>query len=67
MTIGQLAKTTGVEIGLLRRLMDKGLLPCKRPPGFHRRVPDSALPEVFRKLEEFGLLELPVKKSKRSS
>ena len=64
MTIGGLAKMTGVETGLLRRLMDKGLIPFKRPPGgFHRRVPDSALPDILKKLEAYGLIEQPTAKT----
>lgn len=64
MTIGELSKKTGVKADMLRRLMDKGIIPCRRPPGFHRRIPDSAIPDVLAKLVEFGLIE-PAKKTKK--
>jgi hypothetical protein len=66
MTIGELAKKPGLDCGMLRRLMDRGVLPCKRPPGGHRRVPDSAIPDVLKKLEEYGLIEeRAIKKKKK--
>lgn len=66
MTIGGLHKLTGIDVGLLRRMMDKGQLPCVRPPGgFHRRILASQLPEVLAKLEAFGLLEPAAKQQQQ--
>jgi excisionase family DNA binding protein len=62
MTIGELAKKTGVKCNMLRRLMDNGTIPSKRPLGGHRRVQDSAVPEILKKLAEWGLMEAPEKK-----
>jgi hypothetical protein len=57
MTIGQLQKMTGVPGHSLRRLAERGLIPAKRPPRGYWRIPESALAEIKKKLEEFGLME----------
>lgn len=62
MTIGELAKRTGVKSHQLRRLMDSGTIPSKRPPGGHRRVDESALPGIMKMLAAFGLIEESTRK-----
>lgn len=52
MTIGEFVRRTGIKAQQLRRLMDRGEIPSKRPPGGHRRIQDSEVPGIIKKLEE---------------
>lgn len=64
LTLGELQKETGVPMHALRRLANRGHIPAKRPPGGFWRVHESALPEIKRMLEDFGLME-PAKANER--
>ncbi|MFE5602417.1 MerR family transcriptional regulator [Streptomyces coelicoflavus] len=48
MRIGELARTTGVSVRLLRYYEEQGLLSPRRAPGGHRRYPAEAVTEVAR-------------------
>lgn len=57
MKIGELSQITGVQTWTLRRLADKGVIPCRRLPGGARRVPRSAIPEIVKRLIDCGLID----------
>jgi excisionase family DNA binding protein len=65
MTIGELSKKTGVKCHQLRRLIDAGAIPSRRPPGGHRRVLDSSMPEIMKNLAEWGLIEAKEKRKRQ--
>ena len=58
MTVTELAKRTGVDATTIRRLVERGHLPAKRPPprGYWR-IKESDFEEIMQKLEDYGLAE----------
>ena len=57
MTISELSQQIGVPHWRIRRLIERGLLPAKRPPRGIWIIDQARLPEIKRTLEEYGLMQ----------